>query len=111
MCAAMVRSKHRIFGGNPTFVTGALHKHTLPIDISCCEDIRHIALQVVIHRDITPICQHTGYIEIEIVYISWPASRKEDCSYFEAMELLALTIVQSDTSIGLFKALGSGLCN
>src|SRR2546430_9916645 len=48
MREAVVWSKHRIFGGKTALVAGALHEHALPVDVPCREDMRHIALQVVV---------------------------------------------------------------
>ena len=111
MREAVVRSKHRIFGGKTALVAGALHKHALPVDVSCCEDMRHIALQVVVDRDITAFGQHASSSKVERIHIARPASRKEDRVYRQAGGTLLLAVVQSDNAIGLFQALGSSISN
>src|SRR6266571_7699718 len=86
----------RWYGPSTAFsalVAGALHEHTLPVDISCRENMRHIALQVVVDGDITVFCHYASSSKVEHVNISWPASRKEDRAYVEAVGMPLLAIV------------------
>src|SRR5438876_7771313 len=107
MCKTVVRSQHRIFGGKTTLVAGTLHQHTLSVDISRREDMWHIALQVVVDRD-RPAVGHlySSGSKVERIHISWPASRKEDRVYRQTAETLLMAVVQSDTTLSFFQALG-----
>src|SRR5205823_4659413 len=107
----VVRPQHRIFGGKTTLVAGALHQHTLPIDVSRREDMWHIALQIVVDRDITAFGHYASGIKVERIHIPWPTGRKEDRIYRQAVVTLLLAVVQSDAATGLFQALGSGTSN
>src|SRR2546429_9801591 len=78
MREATIWPEHGIFGGNAALVAGTLHKHTLPVDISRREDMRYIALQVVVDRGITAFGYHASGGQGKRIYLARPASRQED---------------------------------
>ncbi len=78
MREAAVGPKHSIFGSNTALVAGALHEHTLSVDVSCGEDMRHIALQVIVDRDITAFGLHASGSQVERIHVARPTDRKED---------------------------------
>src|SRR2546421_12749748 len=84
MREAMVRPKHSIFGSNSALIAGTLHEHTLPVDVSCREDVWHVALQVVVDRDITVGCLHASGSPIERIHAARPTIRKEARAYSQA---------------------------
>jgi len=69
-----------------------LHEHTLPVDVSCREDMRYIALQVVVDRDITAFGHNTSCSQVERIHIACPASRKEDRVYGQTGWTLLLSV-------------------
>src|SRR2546430_17022032 len=92
MREATIWPEHGVFGGNAALVAGTLHQHTLPVDVSRREDIRYIALQVVVHRDITALGHHASGGQGKRVYIARPASPTQDRVYGEADLTLLLTV-------------------
>src|SRR2546423_4316426 len=111
MREATIWPEHGIFGGNAALVAGTLHKHTLPVDISRREDMRYIALQVVVDRDITAFGYHASGGQVKRIYIARPASRKEDCAYGQAGWTPPLEAAHTEAAIGLFQGLGLGTRN
>src|SRR6266487_5000646 len=70
--------------------------------------MRHVALQVIIDRNVTAFGLNPSSSQIERIYIPRPASRKEDRAYVEAVGTPLLAIVQSNTAIAFFQALSLG---
>ena len=71
----------------------------------------HVALQVVVDRDITVGCLHASGSQIERIHVARPTSRKEDRVYSQAGGTLLLAVVQANAAIDLFQPLGSGTGN
>src|SRR5437588_12711229 len=93
MREATIWPEHGVFGGNAALVAGTLHQHTRPVDVSRREDMRYIALQVVVDRDITAFGHHASGRQVKRIHIARPASRKEDRAYGQAGWTLLLAVV------------------
>ena len=73
--------------------------------------MRHVALQVIIDRNVTPFGLNPSGFQIERLDIPRPASCEEDRSDVQTVWMPLLAIVQPDTAIRLFQALCLGTRN
>ena len=74
----MLSAQHGLFGGEVSFVCGALHQHHAPRYILGSEDVRRARLQVLVHPDVDTLDLHTCGLQVQSLHVAEPTDRDHD---------------------------------